>query len=289
MRRLITVIGITLLLVSPSFAASGKCKSDAGCSDGLFCNGVERCASNDPRADAFGCVRPTSGVQCPLNGICDEATDRCLLCGDPDADGDGVNAANCGGADCDDGDPNRFPANTEICNVVNGQYTDHDEDCDPTTIGRLDVDNDGETDFRCCNANAAGIHICGADCDDSNGSVNPFVPEVCDGFDNNCNNQTDEGVSVSLYPDEDGDNHGRTGTPVAGCSGDPNLVTLNNDCDDQNPAIQPGSIVCRPESGAGAIKICSVDQFGEYSFASCPSGQICMVDPNGAGSCQPTN
>jgi hypothetical protein len=61
-----------------------------------------------------------------------------------DNDGDGASDMACGGDDCDDNDPNRFPGNVEVCDAAN-----HDEDCDPNTIGSLDADGDGFIDYGC--------------------------------------------------------------------------------------------------------------------------------------------
>ncbi len=61
-----------------------------------------------------------------------------------DADGDGVESVACGGADCDDKDPNRYPGNTEICDARG-----HDEDCDPRTVGSRDLDGDGYDSDEC--------------------------------------------------------------------------------------------------------------------------------------------
>lgn len=61
----------------------------------------------------------------------------------PDADGDGEYAIVCGGADCDDLDPDRYPGNTEVCNAG------RDEDCDPRTGGNSDADGDGYPDSDC--------------------------------------------------------------------------------------------------------------------------------------------
>lgn len=44
-----------------------------------------------------------------------------------------------------------------------------------------------------CNTCGTGYVPNGADCNDANQAINPFAAEVCDGFDNNCNSQTDEG------------------------------------------------------------------------------------------------
>ena len=49
----------------------GLCNSDGDCSDGLDCNGLERCAPHAVGADARGCVvgRP---IACPVNTVCAE-------------------------------------------------------------------------------------------------------------------------------------------------------------------------------------------------------------------------
>ena len=49
----------------------------------------------------------------------------------------------------------------------------------------------------------------GGDCDDNN--VNAYdntAVETCDGFDNNCDGNADEGVTTTYYADTDGDTYG---------------------------------------------------------------------------------
>ena len=48
-----------------------------------------------------------------------------------------------------------------------------------------------------------------------NAAIHPGVAEICDGIDNNCNFQIDEGVQVfAYYPDNDGDGYGNSGASV---------------------------------------------------------------------------
>ena len=115
------------------------CVSDAGCDDGVWCNGEESCWDGGCEAGEDVCL---------AGQTCDEDSQRCFTrCdGIADRDGDGVDSIDCGGADCDDSDPNRFPGNVEVCDEEA-----HDEDCDPMTIGNRDLDGDGYIDRRCGN------------------------------------------------------------------------------------------------------------------------------------------
>ncbi len=106
-----------------------------------------------------------------------------------DADGDGYNAD----SDCDDSNRNVNPGATEICD------DGIDNDCSGGDAkGRtLYTDSDGD------GYGAASVWVCGSasssqvstpgDCDDTQPSVNPGADEVCDGLDNNCNTEIDEG------------------------------------------------------------------------------------------------
>ena len=132
---------------APDVVGATRCVSDDDCSDGLFCDGVERCAPVDPRADSNGCLR--AGPPCMPTQTCNEFQGRCDSVCDraPDADGDGHRAISCGGDDCDDADLNRFPGTgREVCDPT---QREHDEDCDPATYASsvtMDGDRDGDTD-----------------------------------------------------------------------------------------------------------------------------------------------
>ena len=209
------------------------CLAHAECDDGMFCNGTETCQPGAMGADPFGCL--PAAPPCAVDMICDEATSTCApSCGvaGGDADGDGHVAIGCGGADCDDADPNRFPGNVEVCDEDG-----HDEDCDPRTTGDRDRDGDGAIDAACCNVDPeGGADFCGSDCNDLRRDARPGLPEVCDGFDNDCDGDTEEGVLVEGFRDEDRDLHGDPGAPTASCPGLPGFSTVGDDCDDDNGA-----------------------------------------------------
>lgn len=227
--------------------AAQVCSHDADCSDGSFCNGVERCDPEANGADARGCVAST--WPCMPTQTCDEEEDECLTMCDvePDADGDGRWAIACTGDDCDDSDPNRFPGNPEVCDVEH-----HDEDCDPSTFGYRDADMDGAPDAACCNIDDDGVAHCGTDCNDASSTTHPTAPELCDGVDNDCDGNIDEGVTETFWPDADGDGFGSSdpGAPtMEACSTPPGYAGNDRDCDDTNGAINPGNAEICDDAG----------------------------------------
>jgi hypothetical protein len=216
--------------------ARGRCSGgtpDGGdgcgaCDDGEFCNGVEGCTGGVCTASTSPCIDGQS---------CDEAQDECLTdCeASPDADGDGVAAIRCGGADCDDSDSDRFPDNDERCDAS------HDEDCNPATFGARDEDGDGAFDVACCNIEG-GSQACGTDCNDGHRDVRPGLPEVCNGTDDNCSGATDEGLLIPMYVDVDGDMFGARGSePTMLCPSTSGYSDVSTDCDDADTSIFPGA------------------------------------------------
>ena len=102
-----------------------QCHINTDCDDGVWCNGVETCAS--------GQCQP--GVpRCSRGNQCFEETRSCTTSCE-DNDSDGFAAIHCGGNDCDDNDANRSPGNLEVCDAQG-----IDEDCNPRTVGDLDQD-----------------------------------------------------------------------------------------------------------------------------------------------------
>lgn len=79
------------------------------------------------------------------------------------------------------------------------------------------------------------------DCDDGDASIHPDATEVCDGVDNDCDGEVDEGVTTPWYADADGDGYG-SDVSVDGC-GDPgdDFVPISGDCDDDDASIHPGA------------------------------------------------
>ncbi len=91
-----------------------------------------------------------------------------------------------------------------------------------------DLDNDGFTDLE--------------DCDDNNAAINPAADEICDGIDNNCNVDIDEGLLNIYFADLDLDGFGDPLNSTELCQLTEGYTEDNSDCDDSNSSIFPGSI-----------------------------------------------
>ena len=168
--------------------------------------------------------------------------------GQTDDDGDGFFAEV---DDCDDGDPTIHPGADEYCDNV-------DQDCDgdyedaPELTWYEDLDGDGYgSDYSSrldCRPQGDGWVLEGGDCADWDPTTSPGAPELCDYYDNNCNGETDEGISKEeWFLDVDGDGwgtrfleyYGRSYEYVASCDHGDDWVSNEGDCDDRNPAVHP--------------------------------------------------
>lgn len=214
----------------PPDGGPSRCSVDLDCADGFFCNGAETCDPTNAAADARGCVG--SSDPCIGSTDCSETERRCITDCDAtdDADGDGSISVDCGGDDCNDADADTYPGNTEVCDEG------HDEDCDPTTVGP-DADGDGYQQAGCCNGD-----VCGLDCGDESGAINPEGIEVCNGFDDDCDSTFDEGVERVHYRDVDGDGFGdNASSTMRACVDDPLWTQTGDDCNDRDRTVFPGA------------------------------------------------
>jgi len=129
--------------------------------------------------------------------------------------------------DCNDSDAQEHPGQT--------WYKDADGD----------LYSDGTNTTQC--ARPVGYNVTSeltaitGDCDDSNPAVNPGATEVCNGYDDDCDGSTDEGVCTTYYKDHDGDNYGLTSDSLCLCAPTGEYTaTVGGDCDDNDAKEHPG-------------------------------------------------
>ena len=80
------------------------------------------------------------------------------------------------------------------------------------------------------------------DCDDASALINPSAEEICDGTDNNCDGEVDEGVENIFYLDQDGDGFGLSDDFIEACDAPEFYVPNDNDCDDEDATTYPSAI-----------------------------------------------
>jgi hypothetical protein len=215
-------------------------------------------ASSTDCNDSNGAVHPGATEVC--NGIdddCDGNTDDGVsITYYRDFDGDGYGNATAttracsapvgyvaNSSDCNDSNGAVHPGATEVCNGI-------DDDCDGnidegvTTTYYRDFDGDGygnaTVSQQACSA-PSGYVANSTDCNDSNAAVHPGATEVCNGIDDDCDGNTDEGVTTTYYRDLDGDGYGNATVSQQACSAPSGYVANSSDCNDSNAAVHPGA------------------------------------------------
>ena len=218
-------------------------------------------------ANHLDCNDSNANVSPQAPEICNGSDDNCNGIDDdyalgaatyyPDIDGDGYGDMNSpttscqaiadhvlNGLDCDDNDVAQNPLGIESCNGEDDNCDGNvDENSIDSQIWYLDADGDNFgviSSWRLGCTQPVGYVASNGDCDDADNSKNPNTPEICNGLDDNCNNQIDEGVAnSSWYYDNDGDGFGDPWISIPACSQPTGMIADNHDCNDNNPDINP--------------------------------------------------
>jgi hypothetical protein len=134
-----------------------------------------------------------------------------------------------------------------VSQALPGDCNDNDKNINPNTVWFRDEDGDGyyPEGFTAVSCTSPAGYVLSAkpgDCNDSDPNINPGKTEICDGKDNNCNNQIDEGVLLVFYKDSDKDGY-TDGTTKVSCTKPSDEYVLSataGDCDDSDSSRNPG-------------------------------------------------
>ena len=215
-------------------------------------------------ADSTDCDDSSSDSYPSAPEVCDGLDNDCndVIDDDPedpvvfyqDGDGDGYGLDNNveawrhsgyadKGGDCDDADTLSYPGADEVCDGVDNDCdTDVDEEPVDGDTYYADADGDGFGDLATqttfCDP-VSGYVSNGDDCDDTTVDANPDAPEICDGIDNDCDNDIDDAdanvISASQttwYLDGDGDGYGVDSSTLDACVQPSGYAEFDGDCDD---------------------------------------------------------
>jgi hypothetical protein len=274
-----------------------------GCTDVSACN-----YDLNANVENGSCILPQPEICNDLdddcNGLTDDGLPILILFTDLDGDGAGVGAGivSCSfipgyagiDGDCDDNDANVYPWANEICNTI-------DENCNGVLndglwiAAYIDADGDGygypgiSVDGLC--ELTPGYSGNNGDCEDNDPAINPAVIEVCNGLDDNCDGQTDEGLLLMFYADLDQDGFGSMDDVTLSCTQPNGYVLDNSDCDDWDAMIYPGATeICDngiDEDCNGLDTTCIILVEGCTDINACNYNPLATMDDGSCISIQP--
>lgn len=185
------------------------------------------------RARHWSIILLLASLGCRSNGIRKEL----------DADNDGFTADN----DCDDANPLINTAALEACNGFDDDCDGQIDEADDVLLGSitiyLDADGDGYgvgQGITVCNS-LTGYAQQAGDCDDDDPDIFPLADELCNGLDDDCDNDIDENPPDGdfWFPDSDGDGYGSVIGAVRACEEPQGYVSNGDDCNDDDSDHNP--------------------------------------------------
>ena len=249
--------------------------------------------------DTLAIVHPTEAESCDtLDNDCDGMADEGVsITFTEDADRDGHGSSAPGAAtmigcvapmgfsetadDCDDSNSGVNPGLPEQCDS-----NDVDENCDGITNPAELCTCTGDQSRDCIEevgACRAGRQVC-VDGEWSACSIAP-TPETCNGVDDDCDNEVDDGVTVTCYEDADNDTYPRAGAPPQELCPSPARIEFGQcpigttsrapadgtDCNETDPSVNPGRTEicnmvddnCNSSTDEGVSITCYTDNDGD--------------------------
>ncbi len=180
----------------------------------------------------------------------------------------------------------------DACSAPTGYVTDN-SDCDDTDATENNDDADADDESTCegdCDDTDAtldlddmdgdGYSTCTGECNDSENTWHPGATEVCDGYDNDCDSSTDEGLAFSdYYADSDSDGYGDSRMTLNDCAQPSGYVENDGDCNDSDYNVNPDAIEscnlqdddCDSSTDEGF----DADGDGSYDETQCSFGDDC--------------
>jgi Cys-rich repeat protein len=279
-------------------AGNDECAPDEMCVNGIcqaICvPAVEVCDGVDNDCDGLvdegcGCANGAdcaAGEACCANVCVDVLFDdnNCGACGQACAQGESCERGVCvpdtnpcsTNSDCDDGDPNTYDyCYNGVCH--HEWFCQTDADC---PAGQMCIDGMCMYD-PCPDDDGDGYTTCDGDCVDYDARIHPGAAEDCDGLDNDCDGQVDEGCSNPCSADS------QCAAGQMCCAG----VCIDPLFDDNNCG-GCGQVCAAGESCERGACVPACDC---ASDADCPQGYICLecqcvydgcTDADGDGFCQ---
>ncbi|MCK6503696.1 putative metal-binding motif-containing protein [Myxococcota bacterium] len=252
--------GTTTSCVDPGdgwAAAGGDC--DDG--DTAYHPGAEESDCSDP--NDYNCDGSVAYEDVDGDGFaaCEECDDRNAAV-NPDA----VEVCNGIDDDCDrlvdeevtttfyaDGDEDGWGSSditAEACEDPGTGWVAEAGDCDDTDAafhpGAEEKDCSDPNDYNCDgsvayeDADEDGWAAC-EECNDADAAIHPEAEELCNGVDDDCDTEIDEGVTSTWYQDGDGDGFGDLASPAEDCTQPEGTVEDATDCDDESATVYPGA------------------------------------------------
>jgi len=247
------------------YGKKGVTTTDCSLPDGYSENDLDCLDSN-------GYINPAADELCGdnLDNDCDtevdedSAVDALVWYVDDDRDGYGTKETyyacevpeshSAQSGDCDDSEPSVNPGADEYCDDLDNDCDGLVDQLDPDIVNLRawyrDTDGDGhgvDSAIKYACTAPSGYVRDDDDCDDTDDTVNPDAPEICDEQDNDCDKLADEDDSdltdaLTWYADTDGDGFGDLDSTTDACEEPSGYVSDDTDCDDTESSVNPDAV-----------------------------------------------